>query len=1325
MPIPGTVPVSSVIAPTDALDTYPTHDDEYGFGGYRAVANEAAKDLIPAQRRKSGMLVYVRETGKFYLLADDLTTFVESFKIPVTPPVTPPPTSTSTFRVITTNLAAILNQQTLDGYTTNYQATGWSIKALELYYNVVTPAAPKSKTFLKRYVVGTDFNIGDEIDYASIAKPAPVWHYWVAIIVQDSNPSVEFELPLVPTFTQVSTLPLPAPAIVPLTYDIGIISAFDGDNGAQYAKALNGSSVLYLRAGQGIYTGIGYSTAKVTLAAAPIVPAPPILEYPVVQEVYFKRRVEYAPKGPRDTRIGSHMFLRLQTPLEPGRTVTITTPTDQNILLPSESWATVVDDNRFSDAIHVNQYGYQVGHRKVGMVGLFLGAISKSTTNSPIAGELSVGDFGEFHIVRASDHVVVFTGVLQWRKDQFWGKSAAFNQETKMADFSAFDTPGYYKLKIPGLGCSFPFYINDKVFLGQLRFMLKGVYQGRCGQALGIPYTRQHHDACHTLPVIIPMPEADYDPTWAMISQEAQNPTNLQTADVPFTADLLRIPYVDLEQKFINGGHHDAGDFGRYTFSVAATVHFLVLAADLWGADFDNLGIPESGNGKSDLLDEAKIDADFLLRMQDSDGHFYSCLRPLTRPYDDDQNLRGLATGDQMVAYPKSSVATATAVAALAQIGGSPVFRAQFGDEAADTYLAAAINGWNALMLLFEQYGYQGAFQKIWHYGCTYGFQDDDMAWAAIELYLATGDEQYHNWVLTNSTVVTGSPWDPTNKAFWKWNWWPNIESSGNAAHSYCLAEKTGRIAQNPTIALNSILESRCRTANLYSADYRLANVEGSAYGEGLAKDFKTNVDIQWFVAGWHNFDLCIGYELQTDAALRQRYLNAYIEVLSHTFGCSALNICFLSNCGLRTYRDVVNQMFQVDKAYRILPPTGWSTGELNKFPSYSGLKATYKAEVSKLLFPNLGTSADKNDTPLRERFVDQFDIGRETTVWEGAVAVAGAVFLASRAPGSTSQPFVPVAGVISGIPDEVVKGSAVAATLTCPGIPNSELDEARIHWEHASMPEPFQGGPTTNFVNGRTLVFEAKVGGPTWLEGEAHLKDGRIIVARRNYVSRVIADKQITDFINPSNPEITAWWKMDTSLRDTINNSSELIPDPSSAMYRDNQSFIFPGNPSGGCLRSFWDFGNTVQTLVPGTLVYDVGNPNIGFSFEFMMFVEYWNSLQITGNRYPLQFGNTFSKKLQIWDKQYREGRSIHGNSGQQLCTGTEFDNAFPLKEWHHVKFVTTTSGQFLFINGAQVGAGITGNQLSPWISNLGNLTLRIGEFAGWIDDIVITLIR
>jgi hypothetical protein len=64
--IPGSIPVTGKIAPTDTLDTFATHESQYGIGD-KHVLDVAARDAITEQRRVWGMLCHL-ESGESYQL---------------------------------------------------------------------------------------------------------------------------------------------------------------------------------------------------------------------------------------------------------------------------------------------------------------------------------------------------------------------------------------------------------------------------------------------------------------------------------------------------------------------------------------------------------------------------------------------------------------------------------------------------------------------------------------------------------------------------------------------------------------------------------------------------------------------------------------------------------------------------------------------------------------------------------------------------------------------------------------------------------------------------------------------------------------------------------------------------------------------------------------------------------------------------------------------------------------------------------------------------------------------------------------------------------
>lgn len=71
--IPNSVRVGGFIAPSFTSDPYATHDDAYGMGGFRPVADTTERDLISPERRKPGMWVYSIADAKTYTLEGGIT----------------------------------------------------------------------------------------------------------------------------------------------------------------------------------------------------------------------------------------------------------------------------------------------------------------------------------------------------------------------------------------------------------------------------------------------------------------------------------------------------------------------------------------------------------------------------------------------------------------------------------------------------------------------------------------------------------------------------------------------------------------------------------------------------------------------------------------------------------------------------------------------------------------------------------------------------------------------------------------------------------------------------------------------------------------------------------------------------------------------------------------------------------------------------------------------------------------------------------------------------------------------------------------------------
>lgn len=64
----GGINLGAPILPATTEDIFPTHDAQYGKGGYRAVDTTAARDAIPYERRSVGMIVRTLDTNKNWIL---------------------------------------------------------------------------------------------------------------------------------------------------------------------------------------------------------------------------------------------------------------------------------------------------------------------------------------------------------------------------------------------------------------------------------------------------------------------------------------------------------------------------------------------------------------------------------------------------------------------------------------------------------------------------------------------------------------------------------------------------------------------------------------------------------------------------------------------------------------------------------------------------------------------------------------------------------------------------------------------------------------------------------------------------------------------------------------------------------------------------------------------------------------------------------------------------------------------------------------------------------------------------------------------------------
>lgn len=346
-------------------------------------------------------------------------------------------------------------------------------------------------------------------------------------------------------------------------------------------------------------------------------------------------------------------------------------------------------------AIKVDQVGYPLDGQKIALVA-------------------SGGKAAEIFQLRTSkDGTVAFVGKLSAP-----AMDANTGDRVQSADFSSFKKSGKYYLDVAGVGRSWDFILDENVYAGAYYLAMRGFYGQRCGTAvdMGPDFPGFTHPACHL--------HGEFHPS----SGTSGPRDNI-------------------------GGWHDAGDYGRYVVNSGISTGSLLWAWELYGAKLGSISlhIPESGNGTPDILNEARWNLAWMLKMQDTDGGVWhkqtsAAFSGFVMPQDDAAPSEVIGTG---AAPFKSTCATAdlAAVAAIAARVYKP-FDGDFATQALDAARRAYV--WaqaNPNVVFKNPTGVSTG---------EYGDSDcsDERLWAAAELYRTTGEKPYGDYFLANYAAL-------------------------------------------------------------------------------------------------------------------------------------------------------------------------------------------------------------------------------------------------------------------------------------------------------------------------------------------------------------------------------------------------------------------------------------------------------------------------------------------------------------------------------------------------------------------------------------------
>jgi endoglucanase len=480
-----------------------------------------------------------------------------------------------------------------------------------------------------------------------------------------------------------------------------------------------------------------------------------------------------------------------------------------------------------------------------------------------------------------------------------FGKDAASGDDLQIIDFSATKTPGKdYTLWVSGEG-SHPFDIGKDVYKKLKYDALAYFYQTRSGIEIKMPFAGGKQ--------------------WTRPAGHVNVPPNKGDKDVPCLAGSGCDYKLD-----VTGGWYDAGDQGKYVVNggiAAWTLMNQYERAVARGTDAEfkdgKMNIPERKNKIPDLLDEARWEVAFMLKMQVPDGQPKAGMvhhkihdkewTALGTPPDKDAEPRFL--------WPPSTAATLNLAATAAQC--ARVFE-KLDKAFSAKCLAAAEKAWAAAEANPAVYAGTSAVG-----GAPYDDSNvsDEFYWAAAELYVTTKKDVYKAFVEKSplfKKIPTTQGGDGLPMAFD----WGNVAALGTIS-----------LALVPNLLPPQEIDD-CKVAVETAADTFQALVAG----EGYRLPFKPGA--KGYPWGSNSFVLnnAIVLALAHDFSGEAKYRDAAAEAMNYVLGRNPMDKSYVTGYGERPLMNPHHRFWahQVNPALPSPPP-----GVLSGGPN-SGLQDPY-----------------------------------------------------------------------------------------------------------------------------------------------------------------------------------------------------------------------------------------------------------------------------------------------------------------------------------------------------------------------------------------------
>jgi len=560
------------------------------------------------------------------------------------------------------------------------------------------------------------------------------------------------------------------------------------------------------------------------------------------------------------------LFLKLPQSMTSGKSYTINIPSDINSDLTTTTITFDIFNSR-SEAVKVNIVGYSTANSiKSADVYIWMGDGGPRDYTS-FAGK-------KIYIYNTDTQVSQEVGTLSlWKANVSELGHQMLQSSVWKADFTGFNTAGNYRLAIEDIGCSDDFTISDNIYYEPFKVSTRGFYYQRIGEdnMEVSPPTRR--------PLFIP----GKDPANCVVKITTITPydadwtTKLSANGDPYDNTTTWANYLTgRTNPNVWGGHADAFDWDRHLGHVAIIYDMLLPYFITKGAlSDDNLGIAESGNGIPDIIDEARYEVDFWLRLRDGMGYSHG----LNNPVDQTTNPTFYQAGtDAISAW--ANAANSSMLADCFRISGNSDLMAEYRDSAIVAYTYAS-----NLSNLTQSQDVGNAIMTGKDFRIT----------AAAYLYNLTGDTKYEDDLNTYSNCKTASS---------------TICNINSYDELYAVAGYlfTNRTVHYPTL-YNNMKSSIINEARLQEANYSTSRPSRRS----------TDNNTGWFITTINNERTIVAHALSAaGSADKTLFENALILEADFSLGRNPLNMI-----NMTTATTNLAAKKSVENAYT----TGWNDG--------------------------------------------------------------------------------------------------------------------------------------------------------------------------------------------------------------------------------------------------------------------------------------------------------------------------------------------------------------------------------------------------------------